>query len=758
MARLVSRRTVLLTLGFAAALALALGLWLGAFEAERASAQGPNLTVTVGSTPSSGTWAPGTLVSYTVTVNASGATSSSGGTFPLDIISANAAVEGTVTSPGSTCTVTDTHHIDCEVDDFTGAGAKTVTFTARTEAAGTALVGAFVDPPGAGTGDIDELEGGAASGDDGDDLGAADCSGVGEGTDADPSEEEDNFECVSLAVAEGDLTITKTAVPADGTTVGQNATIYYTVMVANASATVSVKDVPIRDTLGSGLTLLAVGGVQPGPGVTCQDVTGPEINCTTDAMAPGDTRYVLVNATVDVDSGTVLNGARVDPANIIGESNEDADDRDAGHDCIAVGEGSDADPDTEPDNFDCTVHPVSGAVDLTLTKTASPASGSGVATGSTITYTLTVTNTGASTASNVLIRDELGTGLTFVSMTPASGTAGSGVTCNDTTGPEYDCTASSIPAGESRSVTVVATVAATSGTLLNGAYVDPGNIIAESNEDADDPNYDCAAVGEGSDVSPTTEEDNFECTSHAVGALDLSVSKTASPSDGSTVASGSTITYTITVSATAAAASNVAIRDTIGTGLSLTSVTPGSGVTCADTTAPEINCTAASIAAGSSVTVTVAATVTATSGTVVNGARVDPANAISETNDDADDPSLDCSAVGEGTDAGEATEPDNFDCTSHTVGAAGTRTVNLSPAGWHNFVWTGATGTEPGTALACISGKFSIAYEWVDSLQLFQRYVPGVAELSNMDPLTKYDPLLVLITAEGVTCQMPVAP
>ena len=115
--------------------------------------------------------------------------------------------------------------------------------------------------------------------------------------------------------------------------------------------------------------------------------------------------------------------------------------------------------------------------------------------------------------------------------------------------------------------------------------------------------------------------------------------------------------------------------------------------------------------------------------------------------------------MGEGSDAGDATEPDNFDCTSHTVGGAeaGTRTVNLSPAGWHNFVWTGASGTAPETALACIAGKFSIAYEWVDSTQSCSTAsYRAPPELSNMDPLTQYDPLLVLITAEGVTCQMPV--
>jgi hypothetical protein len=155
----------------------------------------------------------------------------------------------------------------------------------------------------------------------------------------------------------------------------------------------------------------------------------------------------------------------------------------------------------------------------------------------------------------------------------------------------------------------------------------------------------------------------------------------------------------------------------------------------------------------------VAATVSATSGTVLNGARVDPAGTITESNEDADDPSLDCSAVGEGSDTSDATEPDNFDCTSHTVGGGGgatTRTLNLSPAGWHNFVWTGASGTALETAFSCISGKFSIAYEWVDSLNLFERYVPGNTLLTNMDPLTQYDHAFVLITAEGVTCVMPV--
>jgi uncharacterized repeat protein (TIGR01451 family) len=155
-------------------------------------------------------------------------------------------------------------------------------------------------------------------------------------------------------------------------------------------------------------------------------------------------------------------------------------------------------------------------------------------------------------------------------------------------------------------------------------------------------------------------------------AVDLTITKTASPSDGSTVTTGGTINYTLTVANSGSApATNVPILDTIGTGLSLSSVTPSSGVTCLDVIEPEINCTAASIPAGQSRTVTVAVTVTATGGTVLNGARVDPANAIPETNEDADDPDRDCTAVGEGTDPAPATEPDNFDCTGHSVGSCG---------------------------------------------------------------------------------------
>ena len=89
-----------------------------------------------------------------------------------------------------------------------------------------------------------------------------------------------------------------------------------------------------------------------------------------------------------------------------------------------------------------------------------------------------------------------------------------------------------------------------------------------------------------------------------------------------------------------------------------------------------------------------------------------------------------------------------------------TRTINLSPAGWHDLAWSGADATDPGTALACISGDYSIAYAWEGPTAGVKRYVEGCAipGICNMAALNKYDTLLVSISAAGVTCVMPVAP
>ena len=94
-----------------------------------------------------------------------------------------------------------------------------------------------------------------------------------------------------------------------------------------------------------------------------------------------------------------------------------------------------------------------------------------------------------------------------------------------------------------------------------------------------------------------------------------------------------------------------------------------------------------------------------------------------------------------------------------TATPGATRTIDLSPPGWHDLAWSGADGTDPGTALACIAGEYSIAYAWEGPTTGFKRYVQGCAVpgICNMAALDKYDTLLVNITA-AASCVMPVAP
>ncbi len=99
---------------------------------------------------------------------------------------------------------------------------------------------------------------------------------------------------------------------------------------------------------------------------------------------------------------------------------------------------------------------------------------------------------------------------------------------------------------------------------------------------------------------------------------------------------------------------------------------------------------------------------------------------------------------------------DSVTCEMPMVEAPGTtRTLQWSP-GWHNEGWTGADGTAPGDAFACAGESLAAAYRIVEDGAL-ERYFPGREDISNMQPLDKYDAFLALIT-ETVSCEMPIAP
>jgi len=552
-----------------------------------------------------------------------------------------------------------------------------------------------------------------------------------------------------------DLTVVISSNPASGTDMATGSLISYTVTVTSDVATAAADgDITLEIDLDN--ATYASGSLQVSAGITCDTGVDP-IDCDIpDFGAGGGNQIVSFGATVGAGA-TVLVGAAIDPpidgtgSGEVTEEGNDAGTDDGTHtdgddgdddvlDCALVGEETDAAPVEEPDNFDCTSHAVANA-DLTITKATSPSEGTAVGQGSDIVYTLTASNAigAAGTATNVVIRDYIGAGLTFVSATP-----GDGVTCTDTV-PPIDCTVASLAPGQSGAVAILVTVAATSGTVYNGAYVDPHNVISEDNEDADDPALACATVGEG--AAGAAEPDNYDCTRHTVTGLpDLTITKTASPSETTVVDTGDSITYTLTVSNSASAtatATSVPIRDYIGDGLTFSSVTAGTGVTCTDTTGPEIDCTATSIAPGASRTVTIVVSVSATSGEVLNGARVDRLNAITEVNEDADDPTRNCGEVGEGTDAGSATEADNYDCTSHSLEEA-TPTPTPTPAPgqllncpfsgkWAISVWDGPSGTATADVLATCTGvTIDAAYSLDRLTNAWSRYFPGRSDINNL--------------------------
>jgi hypothetical protein len=100
--------------------------------------------------------------------------------------------------------------------------------------------------------------------------------------------------------------------------------------------------------------------------------------------------------------------------------------------------------------------------------------------------------------------------------------------------------------------------------------------------------------------------------------------------------------------------------------------------------------------------------------------------------------------------------PAEFICTE----PPSTRTSNLQ-MGWNNFVWTGASGVDPATALSYLEGNYNIAYRLDPSGQTFERYVPGRCDepgLCNMTGINMDDNLLVLVTAPGLVCEIPVVP
>ncbi|TMQ64893.1 MAG: DUF11 domain-containing protein, partial [Candidatus Eisenbacteria bacterium] len=358
---------------------------------------------------------------------------------------------------------------------------------------------------------------------------------------------------VTTTVTEGaDLEVTKSG-PA---TVNALGSITYTLAVTNNGPSPAI-GVDVQDDLPSGVTFVSAsdGGTESGGVVTWPTVASL-------ANAASFTRTVTVTAPA---SGTLLN----------------------------IGSASAITPDPVDSNNNGSASAsrvtttVTEEADLEVVKSG-PATVNALGS---ITYTLVVTNHGPSTAAGVDIRDDLPSGVTFVSAS-SGGTESGGVV----TWPTVATLANG--AGVTRTVTVIAPA---SGTLLN-----VGSATA-STADPDASNNDGSATG--SRVTTTVTEE-----------ADLEVAK----SGPATVNAGRNLTYTIVVTNHGpSTAASVVVQDELPPDVTFVSASNGGSEAGGVVTWPTVT----NLANGASVTRTVTVTAPA-SGTLLNAG-----SATSSTND-----------------------------------------------------------------------------------------------------------------------------
>ena len=193
-------------------------------------------------------------------------------------------------------------------------------------------------------------------------------------------------DCTETTPVGPTISVSKSANPASGTTVGAGDAIAYTISVTVANAAIT-QPVTLTDTLGTGLTFGSVTNAGP---FTCSGALSCDLPAGT---APGTYSLTYTATVAATASGTV--GNSVTATNPPG-----------------------GDPD--PVCTSCTTqHPIA-ASQINVAKTSNPSSGSAVSPGQTISYTVTATVANSATAQVLTLSDTLGTGLTFGSVTSDS--------------------------------------------------------------------------------------------------------------------------------------------------------------------------------------------------------------------------------------------------------------------------------------------------------------------------------------------------
>ncbi len=391
-----------------------------------------------------------------------------------------------------------------------------------------------------------------------------------------------NSDSITLPVtANVNLGITKTDTP-DPVVAGQ--TLTYTINVSNAGPS-DAAGVSVLDNIPDGIRVTSVTGTVGTTTIPQNSITIPASASDTTASNPDDITInlgALANAgtAVITVSAIVLDATRGSISNVATVSTT----------------SNETDTSNNSSTASTTINATAG---LTITKTDSP---DPVIAGQTLTYTIDVTNSGPSSATNVVLSDNLPDGLKITSVTGVVGTTAIPSTSITVPASAQDDTAANgddisinvgtlIPnvsttttptAGSRATITVVGTVMGTTrGTLSNTA-----SVVSTEN------------------TTPQTAN----ATTTVNPQLDLSITKTDS-ADPAT--NGSTLTYTITVTNSGpSAATNVRVTDVLPPQLTFVSASSSQG--SATNTAGTITALLGTLASGASATVTINSTVNVT--------------------------------------------------------------------------------------------------------------------------------------------------